>query len=113
MGGRVHFIFRTFSRAAAQLAAYAVLSIAALLLFVPMVWMVLSAFTPQSELQTAVPMRRTFEAFHPRMLWHWDEARSWLTSYFTVENFHSPATQTGLFDITDIPRYESVSYTHL
>ncbi|MGB9690690.1 MAG: carbohydrate ABC transporter permease [Candidatus Sumerlaeaceae bacterium] len=86
--------------------AYALLSVAAALLFVPMIWMVLSAFTPQSELQTAVPMRRTFEAFRPRMLWRWDEARSWVTSYFTTENFHSPSSQTGLFDITAMPRYE-------
>jgi multiple sugar transport system permease protein len=86
--------------------AYVALSLGAAVLFVPMLWMVLSAFTPQSELQTAVPMRRTFQAFRPGMLWHWDDARSWLTSYFTLENFHSPATQTGLFDITAMPRYE-------
>jgi ABC-type glycerol-3-phosphate transport system permease component len=86
--------------------AYTILTVAALVLFVPMVWMVLSAFTPQSELQTAVPMRRTFSAFDIRFLWQWDKARSWLTSYFTTENFHSPETGTGLFDITAMPRYE-------
>lgn len=86
--------------------AYVVLTLAATTLFVPMVWMVLSAFTPQSELQTAVPMRRTFAAWRLRMLWHWREAKSWAASYFTTENFYAPATKTGLFDITAMPRYE-------
>ncbi|AXA37134.1 MAG: carbohydrate ABC transporter permease [Candidatus Sumerlaea chitinivorans] len=90
----------------AKAISYLVLTAWALVLFVPMVWMVLSAFTPQSELQTAVPMRRTFQSFQLRMLWDWGEAASWARSYFTTENFHSPGTDRGLFDITAMPRRE-------
>jgi multiple sugar transport system permease protein len=72
----------------------------ALLLFLPLAWMVLSAFTPQSELQTATPMRRTFQSMSPRLLTQSGEFSSWAGTYFTTENYHSPDGKTGLFDIT-------------
>jgi multiple sugar transport system permease protein len=83
--------------------SYLVLTAVAALLFVPLVWMVLGAFTPQSELQTAVPMRRTFQALSPRMLTDAREIGSWARSYFTTENYHSSDAKNGLFDITSMP----------
>lgn len=83
--------------------SYLVLTALAVLLFVPMAWMVLGAFTPQSELQTAVPMKRTIQALDWRTLSSPSRLGSWADSYLTLENFHSPAA-TGLFDVTSMPR---------
>jgi multiple sugar transport system permease protein len=86
--------------------SYIVLALLAVVLFLPMVWMLLSAFTPQSELQTAVPMRRTFSALNWNMLTDPGEVKSWTRSYFTAENFHTADGRNGLFDITAMPRHE-------
>ena len=83
--------------------SYLVLSGLAVLLFVPLFWMVLGAFTPQSELQTAVPMKRTIEALDPGTLISPRKMSSWASTYLTGENFHS-TQKTGLFDITAMPR---------
>ena len=85
------------------LASYLMLTLLALLLFVPMVWMTLCAFTPQSELQTAIPMRRTFATLSTEMLTKPGELKSWASTYLTTENFQNPQTKTGLFDITAMP----------
>jgi len=78
----------------------------ALLLMVPMVWMVLCAFTPQSELQRAVPMGGTFSALTRQTLTDSEQWRGWLRTYFTLENFREPQARTGLFDVTAMPREE-------
>lgn len=87
-------------------ACYVLLTLFALLLFVPLAWMVLGAFTPQSELQTAVPMRGTFAALNAGTFTRPSEFKSWANSYFTTENFHNEESGNGLFDITAMPREE-------
>ncbi|MCX7717921.1 MAG: carbohydrate ABC transporter permease [Candidatus Sumerlaeaceae bacterium] len=86
--------------------AFVFLTALALLLMVPMVWMVLCAFTPQSELQRAVPMGGTFSALSVGTLTSPSQLGSWMRTYFTLENFHEPQRRTGLFDVTAMPRDE-------
>lgn len=76
----------------------------ALLLFVPMVWMTLSAFTPQSELQRDIPMRGTFSALDAETLTSMNKLGSWGRTYFTTENFSSADGRNGLFDVTAMPQ---------
>lgn len=90
-------------QAAGRAAAYLALTAIALLLMVPMFWMALCAFTPQSELQRAVPMGRTFAAATPALLTNPGALRGWMSTYFTTENFSEPERRTGLFDITAMP----------
>lgn len=82
---------------------YFILSAAAVILFIPLVWMTLCAFTPQSELQTAIPMRRTFQSLNMRTLTSGGEFSSWARSYFTLDNFRDDEKKNGLFDITAMP----------
>lgn len=82
--------------------SYFLLIALAVLLFVPLAWMTLSAFTPQSELQTAIPMKRTIQAFATDALHHPRKLGSWAETYLTTENFESK-TGNGLFDITSMP----------
>lgn len=88
--------------------SYALLSVLSVLLFVPMFWMTLCAFTPQSELQTAVPMRGTFRSLEPGMLTSWQDLKGWAHTYFTTENFHQSEAKipSGLFDVTAMPLAE-------
>ncbi|MBX7245169.1 MAG: carbohydrate ABC transporter permease [Candidatus Sumerlaeaceae bacterium] len=85
-------------------ACYVALTLLALVLFVPMVWMVLCAFTPQSELQTAIPMKRTFASLNWDTIASTEKLGGWARTYFTLENFHSESKKTGLFDITSMKR---------
>ncbi len=81
---------------------YVFLSAFALLLFVPMVWMTLGAFAPQSELQSAVPLRGMISALDAQTLTSWSQLRSWASAYLTLNNFSDPVTGGGLFDVTAI-----------
>ncbi len=82
-------------------ASYLLLTALAALLFVPMIWMVLGAFAPQSELQTAIPMKGTFAALgSPGTLTTPSGMASWVRTYLTTENFASSDGKNGLFDIT-------------
>lgn len=83
---------------------YLLLTAGTLLLFVPMIWMSLCAFAPQSELQTAVPLRRMFTALEPSMLLSPSSLSAWARAYFTTENFSDG--KDGLFDITAMPADE-------
>lgn len=83
--------------------SYLVLTASAVVLFVPLAWMVLGAFSPQSELQRAVPLQSTFAALEPGMLLSPKRITNWSSSYLTLENFHSAAGKNGLFDITSMP----------
>ncbi|MCX7018666.1 MAG: carbohydrate ABC transporter permease [Candidatus Sumerlaeota bacterium] len=93
-------------RATARGASYGLLAALACVVLVPMVWMTLCAFTPQSELQTAVPMRRTFTSLNAETLASWNRLKSWGEAYFTTENFHAPDGKNGLFDMTAMPAAE-------
>lgn len=83
---------------------YLLLTLGAILLFVPMIWMTLCAFAPQSELQTAVPLRRMFTALEPSTLVSPAGLSAWARTYFTTENFSDG--KDGLFDITALPAAE-------
>ena len=85
---------------------YAFLTLAAFLLFVPMVWMVLSAFSPQSELQRDVPLRGTISALDRDTVMHPDRWGGWARTYFTLDNFADPDRRSGLFDVTAMPQNE-------
>ena len=81
----------------------AVLTVLAALLSAPMAWMALCAFTPQSELQRAVPMGGTFAALDGATLASPSRLAGWTRAYFTTINFQEPGQGRGLFDITTIP----------
>lgn len=83
--------------------SYLVLTVLAVLLFVPLVWMTLCAFTPQSELQQAVPMRGTFSTLDWSTLSSWSRLKGWTRTYLTTSNFYNPSESNGLFDITTMP----------
>lgn len=92
-----------------KILVYLLLSGLALLLFVPMVWMVLGAFAPESELKAPVPMGTMLSS-----LWHdgmrsADEFDRWRRSYVSLDNFSDPANKAGLFDFTTMPRGEFMS----
>ncbi|MGI8908916.1 MAG: carbohydrate ABC transporter permease [Candidatus Sumerlaeaceae bacterium] len=84
----------------AKAGLYLLLTLLALLLFVPMLWMTLGAFAPQSELQTRVPMQGMFRAFGLKTISDSREFKSWTSTYLTTENFASSDGKNGLFDIT-------------
>lgn len=86
--------------------AHVGLSLIALLLMVPMLWMSLCAFTPQSELQRAIPMQGAFQALSWKTLTDGGEFMSWTRTYLTLENFSTPNGKDGLFDITAMPQDE-------
>jgi multiple sugar transport system permease protein len=83
---------------------YLLLTLLAGLLFVPMLWMTLGAFAPQSELQTRVPMQGMFRALSLRTFTSAGETKSWASTYLTTDNFASPDGKNGLFDITSMRR---------
>lgn len=83
-------------------AVYIGLSLVALLLFVPMIWMIIGAFAPVSELQRAVPLSGMFEALGPDVFFSIDGMRSWFQGYITLDNFSEPVGKQGLFDVTVI-----------
>lgn len=93
-------------KAHAKISVYLLLGFAALLLFVPMAWMTLGAFAPQSELQSRVPLSGMLGALDTETLSSAAGLQSWAQAYLTLENFHEPAGRTGLFDITAMPRGE-------
>lgn len=103
MGDRADKAGQWLARGGA-VASYILLTALALVLFVPMVWMTLSAFTPQSELQREVPMRGTFEALDAETLTSAAKLAGWGRTYFTTENFASLDGRSGLFDVTAMPR---------
>lgn len=81
-------------------ATIAVLSLLAVVLFFPFVWMTLCAFAPQAELQTEVPLRRAFSELRPGLVLAPGEFANWARASWTTENFRDPERGTGLFDIT-------------
>lgn len=83
-----------------KLGVYLLLTLLAILLFVPMLWMTLGAFAPQSELQSQVPMGGMFRSLVSRPT----ELQSWADTYLTTENFAHPGGRNGLFDITEMRR---------
>ena len=83
-----------------------VLTLIAILLMIPMIWMALCAFTPQSELQRNIPMQGAIQAVSSKTLTDWKEFRSWGRTYLTTENFATPNGKDGLFDITSMPSDE-------
>jgi multiple sugar transport system permease protein len=87
----------------AKLFFYVLLTLLSLLLFVPMAWMILCAFAPQAELQSAVPLGGMFHHLSISMLTDWKEFRSWTNTYLTLQNFSDPVQKVGLFDITAMP----------
>lgn len=84
----------------AKLGLYLLLTFLSVLLFVPMAWMALGAFAPQSELQRPVPMEKMFGALNWRTLTSPEQLQSWQSAYLTTENFYNPDQRDGLFDIT-------------
>lgn len=90
----------------ARFGIYILLTFLALLLFVPMLWMTLGAFAPQSELQRRIPMQGMMQALSWRAVTSSAERNSWLSTYLTTENFASPDGKNGLFDITAIRNEE-------
>lgn len=89
-----------------KISVYFLLSGVAMLLFVPMVWMVIGAFAPQSELQSRVPLGGMISSLNWETLTSASGLRSWARAYLTLDNFYEPATKGGLFDITSMPRQE-------
>ncbi len=92
-----------------KIAIYLLLGAVALLLFVPMVWMTLGAFAPQSELQSRVPMSGMLGSLDAQTLTSPAEMKSWAAAYLTLDNFYEPTLRGGLFDVTAIPREEFVN----
>lgn len=93
-------------RALAKISVYLLLGCAALVLFVPMAWMTLGAFAPQSELQSRVPLGGMLGALDAQTFSSSNGLKSWARAYLTLDNFHEPVTRTGLFDITAMPSNE-------
>jgi len=89
-----------------KISVYILLSAAALLLLVPMFWMTLGAFAPQSELQSRIPLGGMVRAFNWETITSPGGLRSWTAAYLTTENFYDPQGKGGLFDITAISREE-------
>ncbi len=90
----------------AKISIYLLLGCAALLLFVPMAWMTLGAFAPQSELQSRVPMSGMLGALDKDTISSPAGLKSWAGAYLTFDNFYEPEGGAGLFDITTMPREE-------
>lgn len=83
-----------------KILTYAVLGAIALLLFVPMAWMALGAFAPQSELQSRVPLGGMLSALDAETVTSPAALKSWSSAYLTLDNFSDPETRGGLFDTT-------------
>ncbi len=79
------------------------LSLASFLLMIPMIWMTLCAFTPQAELQRAVPMQGAINALSTRTFTDINEFKSWSRTYLTLDSFSTANGKDGLFDITAMP----------
>lgn len=89
-----------------KISIYAALSAVAILLFLPMAWMTIGAFAPQSELQSRVPLSGMFSALDGDALTSADKLKSWTQAYLTLDNFSDPENNAGLFDTTAMPRGE-------
>ena len=86
-----------------KISVYFLLTAAALLLFVPMAWMTLGAFAPQSELQSAVPLKGMVTGLDAQTVTSASGLKSWARAYLTLDNFSKPDSKDGLFDITTMP----------
>lgn len=93
-------------QAIGKISVYLVLGAVALLLFVPMLWMIIGAFAPQSELQARVPLAGMFSALDAETFSSFSKLKSWTDAYLTVDNFSDADTKNGLFDITTMARHE-------
>lgn len=85
---------------------YLCLSSLALLLFLPMGWMALGAFAPQSELQSLTRLSGMFRALDAATLTSPGGIKDWAHAYLTLDNFSDPETRGGLFDATAVSSAE-------
>lgn len=85
-----------------KISLYLLLSVIAFLLFIPMFWMTLGAFAPQSELQSAIPLEGMVSQLNAETLTSFSQFKSWARAYLTLNNFYDAEAKDGLFNITAI-----------
>ncbi len=93
-------------QAFSKISVYVVLGALALLLFVPMLWMTIGAFAPQSELQSRIPLGGMLSSLDGETFSSFSKMKGWADAYLTTDNFSNPEGNNGLFDITTMPREE-------